>query len=917
MKKISTFLLCLCLVVVAYGQSVTRTFGPYSYSYGGQSLSVTVGHIENLWPGSDGLNVTIQNTGTASVDVRNAILVFNTSVVPSFNMFTTLGPISWPDFTIPPRTSIDDSPNQILVDTIMYFSKGNNWASTQLAAGTSFTAQYYFASNQSAAFVEQFAQATRFYPASWPQPSYFVPVTFNFTGHGGNSATVKVLRTSTGTTATYTMASGTAKQLRSGAAFSIWATDFIVGNTQYISQYTSAQPYALTAPTSGSASVTLPFTTATIPTGSFSVSVSGLPASVTTTVLLQGQKYGTTKTITMGNGSTTVSNVPQDTYTVTASGYSDDANNLISKATYNTQYSLSGTSGSTLSISYTTCNVVPFTVPGFPKYMAQGGITLGTTNNSTFLRTPMNVLFKYSGDGGDGDPGKVWDNYPNITYAIKNTIAQCRELETTYKKSFNFVPSDFKVLPVMVHYTANASGGWSIAAVEMLDTTHLRYHFTNLIRETQEFMKNKDADHPYPGSFIISPDLLGMLQQNYGGIASNPPFDYNNPSKFGSVAQGYEANLFTSKIFVNQKLAEAYKWCGLDPATLPVFTDDLKGYFQAITYLIHAVSNNSVTVGYQENMWATGTAQWVTDYSSSAASKASEVVSFLNNRIGLFNGKYKPDYLVLDRYEMDDFGGGKGNYCYNASAWQRTIEYGAAIASSVGMPWMLWQFPGGHLVPANGSEPVINYDQVTHGGAGGTWIFGDSNIGTSVDNISAAQLSIPLSPGTYRGATNVRELLLADNGYNWAQNQLTNLARYNVFSILWGGGNTTSITNIAGNGDDDGWLAGKVKNYLNGNQVYKDITCGTTTGTDAPAITDKLMAYPNPTDGELTVKVPGTGENADIEISTLVGARVYSRNFAVPADRLVNMNIAELPKGIYIISIKGGATSSAVKISKY
>jgi hypothetical protein len=408
-----------------------------------------------------------------------------------------------------------------------------------------------------------------------------------------------------------------------------------------------------------------------------------------------------------------------------------------------------------------------------------------------------------------------------------------------------------------------------------------------------------------------------MLQQNYGGIVSNPAFDYNNPSKFGSVAQGYEANLFSSKIFVNQKLAEAYRTCGLDPATLPTFTDDIKGYFQAITYLIHAVSNNSVTVGYQENMWATGTAQWVTDHTSDPVSKANEVISFLNNRIGLFNGKYKPDYLVLDRYEMDDFGGGKGNYCYNATSWARTLTYGATIAKSYSVPWMLWQFPGGHLVPANGSEPVVNYDQVTHGGAGGTWVFGDSNIGTNVDNISTAQLSIGLSPGTYRGATNVRELLLADNGYNWAQNQLTNLAENNVFSILWGGGNTTSITNIAGNGDDDGWLAGKVKNYLNGNQVYRSISCGPTTNTTEPALEDKPTAYPNPTDGAMTLKVPGNDESVVVEIASLTGARVYSETFTVASDRRIEMNISALPKGSYIVSIKGNSQRGALKVTKY
>jgi hypothetical protein len=230
---------------------------------------------------------------------------------------------------------------------------------------------------------------------------------------------------------------------------------------------------------------------------------------------------------------------------------------------------------------------------------------------------------------------------------------------------------------------------------------------------------------------------------------------------------------------------------------------------------------------------------------------------------------------------------------------------------------MLWQYPGGHLVPANGSEPIVNYDQTTHGGAGGTWIFGDTNIGSNIDNISPTQLGIALAPGAYRGATNVRSLLMADNGYNWSQSQLSNLASLNMFSILWGGGNTTSITNIAGNGDDDGWLAGKVKTYLKGNQVYKSTACSPTSGMNNKTLDNNIIVYPNPTDGHFSFDMPGWDKNIVVEVLTSVGVRVYKKTLSVGSDRRIEMNISEFPKGMYLVNVRGDSKQYTVKILKY
>lgn len=49
------------------------------------------------------------------------------------------------------------------------------------------------------------------------------------------------------------------------------------------------------------------------------------------------------------------------------------------------------------------------------------------------------------------------------------------------------------------------------------------------------------------------------------------------------------------------------------------------------------------------------------------------------------------------------------------------------------------------------------------------------------------------------------------NTYVWQTNNLQQAASSNVFAILWGGGNTTSVGSFPS--DDGGWLANKINNY--------------------------------------------------------------------------------------------------------
>ena len=53
--------------------------------------------------------------------------------------------------------------------------------------------------------------------------------------------------------------------------------------------------------------------------------------------------------------------------------------------------------------------------------------------------------------------------------------------------------------------------------------------------------------------------------------------------------------------------------------------------------------------------------------------------------------------------------------------------------------------------------------------------------------------------------------------YDWTQDYLQQSINSNVFSILWGGGNTMGVIETANTGNDGGWMLGRVQGYyLNG-----------------------------------------------------------------------------------------------------
>jgi hypothetical protein len=768
-----------CCTLIAQGQS------SYSYDYttNGVAYNITAA-FTTPWAGANNLEIKITNKSASAISLQQAQVWYECPGNSSWSSCPSLGGLSYPSSVS--HNMVEDTPNNIMQETLNFPTDA--WAVTKLAANATFSVMLSL--DPAATNYQAIASSVRLYLKGWTTPVLFTPVTVLFSGNGGNQDSVYIKNTvSNQLTAKY-IASGTALSLRNNSNFLIWASHFISGNQLYTATQSKASP--LTFSTPATSSVTLSFTTSTIPTVDMPVVVSGLPSGATATAVISsatGATYNIRRTLNLSNGSVNV-NLPVQTYNISISNYLDEASNIVAlPAAANVSYTLTQ-QPSALQIVFKTTAIGQNLVNGWPRYLAHGSVTLGSeTNDAGLMSSKLDAVFKYSGYGGDGDPGLLLDP-SHVNYPTMLTIEQTRRMEKYYN-AHGYTNS--KVMPVMVHYTAQASLG-GVGGNDVNNRTNLQIHYRNLIREIKKMLSYKDADHPYPATLILSPDLLGAQQQVYGQTSFN----------YDSVYVKYR--------YVNEEIRNAFTLEGISTDGLPQFDSNWRGYYQSINYICHVIGQESIPFGWQDNMWATGTALWVYDSADLAAERARQVSDFIKETLGVYSGEWKPTFFVLDRYECDCFGPcAKWYYAYNALSWTRFVNYAQKFGEYLGVPVMLWQVPGGHL--ANVTETLTSEQINNHSSASATYFFGDASIGSNLDNINASILNTGLTPSVYNGAATVKQWLARDNGYDYSAARLGELPAKNIFAVLWGGGQTTSAIAIGSNGDDGGWLAARINEY--------------------------------------------------------------------------------------------------------
>ncbi|MEO3990142.1 chitinase [Pseudocitrobacter cyperus] len=431
---------------------------------------------------------------------------------------------------------------------------------------------------------------------------------------------------------------------------------------------------------------------------------------------------------------------------------------------------------------------IPLQVRGWPAYLAHGGVTVNAAETTTLYRdVPFSALFKYDGFDGGGDPIPAremdlnGDGFLDANLLpVHKTVALTRQIEKEAKRA---------VMPVMVIYTANASGGSALS--DLQDNQKLHNHFGNFITQCLTAQSYKDAEHPVPATFVLNPDFLGAIEQE--------PYGYTVVRQKNSVQ-------------VNAQLAAAVRELaslpGFNAPALPVFSDDLYGYVQAINYIVRHFAPD-VAFGWQTNVWATGTADWLLRDNADPLAQGNQIADFIQE-LGVYTGHYIPDFIAFDKFERDCFSPDAiAHYAWNARCWLNYLEMVRQTAKRLSAPAMLWQIPGGHMPTIDEGTSKLT---ATHFASGGTFFMGDKRIGSNIAAITPDLLNSALNPATY-GVSTVGQFLAKDQGYDWGQMQALNLPDYNVFSVLWGGGSTVSITTIHSNGEDGGWLADKMREY--------------------------------------------------------------------------------------------------------
>lgn len=371
-------------------------------------------------------------------------------------------------------------------------------------------------------------------------------------------------------------------------------------------------------------------------------------------------------------------------------------------------------------------------VASWPSYIAMGAVSSTKKNSQSLKHKNVDAIFKYAGASGGGDRGKVI--LPAYTY---KTIKMAQAITQT---------NNHRVKPVMVVYTANMSGGATYK--DLFNQSNLTKHFINLILITQELQYFKGDN---PGSIVLNPDLLGTLQQgNHYKCSDNGQCSLGDKTQTIQVKQAlHKAITFVTtsrdwaftingktQITINNATplqvlnrVESGEYADKDVKNgtdlirpfnqkasdilnsmdnqsfqkttdynIPDFNNTFKGWISATNWIINNFGPD-ITYGWQENVWNSGSATWVHNNFSKQTiyNKITQPTLKLWNKLGVYNGPYKPDFIVFDKYERDPLGQigfVKTGWAWNARDWNNYMQYVKQMSEGLhkngSLPVKLW-----------------------------------------------------------------------------------------------------------------------------------------------------------------------------------------------------------------------------------
>ena len=412
-------------------------------------------------------------------------------------------------------------------------------------------------------------------------------------------------------------------------------------------------------------------------------------------------------------------------------------------------------------------------VRGFPDFLSFGGCADLTPGNAAdFVAARASSLFKYAGFDGAGDPGQYLPDDAQTT----RTIQLAREVE-------RLIGGGHKVLPVIISYTCNLSLGDT--PTQLANADGLAHSFANFILSLNIAMDHLDADHPVPCGFVVNPDFLGACQQ--GGFGP----EYSMP--------------------VRAPLRTALDHWNVVATIPPTIEDNIRGYVAAVNWLVRTVAP-AVTFGWQVNLWGVGASEWVYSFDDSAVQNGKATGVYVR-LLEVHEGPNAPDFIAVDRYEADDFTirSYANGYCYWTHEWQRTFDFCASLSRELKVPVMPWQIPASHA-PLVTDVVNDNFD-TQNWGTGGTYIFGDPNIGSDYHNVNPKILALKFPPAFHwaMGET-AEDMFKRSEPFDVSAPAYGDFPYRGIFTVLLGGGATTGLISTVG--DDTTWARDKLRAYM-------------------------------------------------------------------------------------------------------
>jgi hypothetical protein len=188
------------------------------------------------------------------------------------------------------------------------------------------------------------------------------------------------------------------------------------------------------------------------------------------------------------------------------------------------------------------------------------------------------------------------------------------------------------------------------------------------------------------------------------------------------------------------------------------------------------------------------------------------------NVMGNADKNIDPDFIAFDKYERDVFDKGlagagvNAGYLYSSQVLDVYVQLAKGVSEAFNnLPIMLWQVPGGHLQTTSDVD-----ERKANASTEPDYILGNPALADDLSNLSPyiRDTPMPTNNPIYRStAQTVGEYLKCPSTKPkcWQTGHMTDLKAANVFSVLWGGGSTTSVVGLASNLDDNGWVFSRLK----------------------------------------------------------------------------------------------------------